>query len=342
MDLIYMNSSKEEIGVMMNYELDLAFGEDENDFECRIASNAHCCEPDYYLYIEGTEYGGIIDEIEVDTNDNEVIYGGRTWHGILESKVIVPLKSGEASTSNVTVKTKDASGASLVDRYLVISGDANACIGFILNRIGLSDLFTASSKTAGVSISAFQFDRYIDAYAGIIKMLDNVKMRMHLEYQDNKVVVSAVKQYDYATDEEFDSELVDLRMKKRFNTVNHLLCLGKGELENRMIVHLYADESGNISQTQTQFGMNERMEIYDYSAVESEEELVAQGIERLKTLWEPDEMTINLDDTSDFYNVGDKVGATDNITKVTVSAKIKKKIVNINNGQITISYEVGE
>lgn len=337
-----MTASKEEIGVMMNYELDLAFGEDENDFECRIASNAHCCEPDYYLYIEGTEYGGIIDDIEVNTNNNEVIYGGRTWHGILESKVIVPLKSNETSTSNVTVQTKDASGASLVDRYLVVTGDANACIGFVLNRIGVSDLFVASESTAGVNIKSFQFDRYTDAYAGLVKMLDSVKMRMQLEYQGNKVVVSAVKQYDYATDEEFDTDLVELRMKKRFNTVNHLICLGKGELENRMIVHLYTDESGNISQTQTQFGMNERMEIYDYSAVESEEELVSQGIERLKTLWESDELTINLDDTSDFYNVGDKVGATDNITKLTVSAKIKKKIVKINNGQITISYEVGE
>jgi hypothetical protein len=32
--------------------------------------------------------------------------------------------------------------------------------------------------------------------------------------------------------------------------VNHLICLGSGELQNRIVVHLYVDADGNISQTQ--------------------------------------------------------------------------------------------
>lgn len=342
MDLIYMNSSKEDVGVLMNYDFDLAFGADENNFECRISSKAHCCNHGYYLYIEGTEYGGIVDDIQVDTDDNEVVYCGRTWHGILGSKVIMPLQKDETSKGNVTVKKEDSSGTSMVDRYLVISGDVNHCIQFIIDRIGLSDLFSASDTAAGININAFQFDRFTDAYNGLAKMLNSAHLRMNIEYRDNKVIVSSVEQYDYATDEEFDPELVELRMKKRSNTVNHLVCLGSGEMENRMIVHLYADTAGNISQTQTQFGLNERAEVYDYSAVETEEEMVLQGIDRLKTLWQPDELVIKLDDTSDFYNVGDTVGAADNITGISVSAKIRKKIVKIKDDQETISYEVGE
>ena len=129
---------------------------------------------------------------------------------------------------------------------------------------------------------------------------------------------------------------------KNFRTVNHLVCLGSGELEDRTVVHLYADENGNISQEQTQFDLMEYAAVYDYSAVESEEELVKQGTEHLKSLWNTDEMVIKLDDTSDKYHVGDIVGATDSATGLSGSAKISKKIVTIQDGLISISYEVGE
>lgn len=342
MDLIYTDANMIDIGVLLDYQFDLAFGQDENDFECTISTNDHCCDAGYYLHIEGTEYGGIIDNIEVDTEGNRIVYSGRTWHGILGSRIILPLQKDEASSGSVTVKTVDSDGASLVDKYLVISGDANHCIKFILKRLNLSALFTGSEEAADVLIQNFQFNRYTDAYSGLVKMLDSVKMRLHVEYLNGQVVVSAIEKYDYTTDEEFDSSMVELDLKKRFKTVNHLICLGSGELENRMVVHLYADADGNISQTQTQTGMDEYVGVYDFPSVESEEELFSGGVERLKELWQPDELVINMDDTSDFYNVGDRVGATDDITGLSVSGNIQKKIVTIENNQINISYKVGE
>lgn len=68
----------------------MAFGSDENNFECTVAASNNVCKSGYYLYIENTEYGGIIDSIEVDTQYETVIYKGRTWHGILESQVLQP------------------------------------------------------------------------------------------------------------------------------------------------------------------------------------------------------------------------------------------------------------
>lgn len=342
MDLIYMNSSFADQGVLTDFEMDLAFGADENDFECLVPSMAHCCQAGWYLYAEGTEYGGIIDTIEVRTEAEEVVYMGRTWHGILGSKIIMPLTSSDASTPDVTIKTENSSGESLIDKYLVISGDANRCLGFLLSRLGLSDLFSALETDAGISINNFQFDRFCDGYKGIVKMLSSAGLRPKIRYQDGKVVISAVAQYNYATDEEFDSSLIEMQLKKKVNSVNHLVCLGSGELDQRTVLHLYADENGNISTTQTQTGMKEFMAVYDYSSVESEEELMKQGIEQLQSLWEPDKMVIHMDDTSDFYDVGDKVGATDNITGISGSATIKKKIVNIRTDYTTISYEVGE
>lgn len=321
MDLIYMNSSREDVGVLMDYELDLAFGADENNFECRIQSGSHCCESGFFLYMDGTEYGGIIDGVESDTASKEVIYSGRTWHGILNSKVIQP-DAGED--------------------YLILSGEANAIIAELLSRLSLTDLFEASSDDSGMTISNYQMNRYIMGYAGICKMLSVVGGRLAFSFANGKVVLSAVAIHDYSTDEEFDSDQMDFHVKQKQKTVNHLVCLGSGDLAERTVIHLYADTEGNISKTQTQFGLDEYAAVYDYGNAESEEELENSGIEKLTEMWEPTELSIDFDVDTDLYAVGDIVGAIDNITGISVSASITKKIVTIKNGQTTISYKVGE
>ena len=367
-----MNSNKEDLGVLLDYEMDLAFGADENDFEVKIQADSHCCKDGYFLYMEGTEYGGVVDSITSNTADNEVVYSGRTWQGILGSKVIMPLVDGEATDDDngvsqdgsaltvrygvqatqrghiltitsllVSIEGVDSADESLVGRYLVLSGDANSCIQFILDRCNLSELFTTEG-TAGVRIHEYQFNRFTDAYTGLCKMLQNAGLVLCFGFMGDKVVLSAMPQRDYSQDEEFDSDLMEFKLQKKYKTVNHLVCLGSGELENRMVVHLYADEEGNISQTQTQFGMDEYTAVYDYSAVESEEELISGGTDKLKELCGQDALTVDFDSDSDIYHIGDKVGAVENITGITIAAFITKKIVTIKNGQITISYKVGE
>lgn len=336
MDLIYMNSAKEDIGVLQGYELDMAFGSDENTFQCNIQAKDHCCKAGYYLYIEGTEYGGIIDTIQSKTGEDEVIYSGRTWHGIIGSKIILPLIKGEEIPSTVTVKMQDSKGNSLVNRYMIVSGDANKCISFILARCGLSSLFQASSAASGININAYQFHRFTDAYTGLNKMLASAKAKLKLVYKDGKITVEAVKRYDYSEDDSFDSDLVDFRITKRYKTVNHLVCLGSGELENRMVVHLYADTDGNISETQTQFGLDEYCATYDYSVIESKEELIQSGKDELKSLWDQDNLSMDFDESMDSYDVGDIIGARDNVTGVAVASAITKKIVTIKDGRISI------
>ena len=83
-----MDERKRDIGVMQNFTLDLAYGEDENNFELTTVTENNVCQSGYYIYAEGTDYGGIIDGIEVKTNSGLLCYKGRTWHGILESKII--------------------------------------------------------------------------------------------------------------------------------------------------------------------------------------------------------------------------------------------------------------
>lgn len=316
MDLIYTNSARVDQGVLQDYELDLAFGADENNLECRVQAGSHCCESGSLLYIEGTEYGGIIDSIESDTDSKEVIYTGRTWHGILNSKVIQP-DSGEA--------------------YLVVSGEANAAIANLLSRLALTDLFEASSEDSGLNIRNYKMNRYISGYDGILKMLGTAGGKLKLTFSDGKVVLAAEAVHDYTQDEEFDADQVPFRAKRNFKGVNHLICLGSGQLEERMVVHLYADTEGNISRTQTQFGLDEVCTIFEYSNVETEEELVQEGMDRFKSLMASDEISIDFDADSDAYDVGDIIGAVDNITGLSAHTTIAKKIVTIKNGQITVS-----
>lgn len=321
MDLIYTNAAKEDIGVLLDYEFDLAFGSDENNFECSLLLQNHCMEAGSLLYIEGTEYGGIVDSIQSDTSREEVIYSGRTWHGILDSKVLAP-DDGEA--------------------YLTVSGEANSVIASLLSRMDLSDFFEASSEDSGLTVSTYKMNRYINGYDGIKKMLKTVGGKLRFTVQNGKVILSAMAIHDYSADEEFDSDLLDFQIKKNYKTVNHLICLGSGELENRTVIHLYADESGNISQEQTLFGMDEFSAVFDYPNVESVEELERSGRAELKSLWGASELSVDFDADADTYDVGDIVGAYDNVTQISVCAVIAKKIVTINNGQITISYKVGD
>ena len=321
MDLIYTNKRWEDEGVLKDYAFDLAFGSDENNFEVSIVDDNHCCEEGSLLYIEGTEYGGVVDAIKVATKENEVTYKGRTWHGVLASKVIEP-DSGQD--------------------YLLLNGEANALIGTLLQRLGLTDLFAASSVDSELTINNYTMNRYIDAYAGIRKMLTEAGGKLQFKFSRGKVVLSAVSAVDYSQDEQFDNDQVEMEIEKHYNKTNHLICLGKGDLAQREVVHLYADKDGNISTTQTLYGLDEITAVYDYANAESLEELTNSGIEKLTEYASKDMVNLNFDAEQNVYDIGDIVGATEYHTGIITREQITKKIVTINNGHVNIEYKVGE
>jgi hypothetical protein len=319
MDLIYTDKNKIDVGVMKDYSFDLAFGEDENNFQLSITSDNNVCEEDGLVYIEGTEYGGIIDAVEVYTAEKTINYKGRTWHGILNTKIIQP-DSGAA--------------------YYTVSGDANTIMGTLITRLGLNGLFSASSASSGFTISSYSFKRYTGGYDGIVDMLQTVGAKLHIEWSNGVVQLSAVAAVDYGEDD-LSSDHIALHIQKTYNPVNHLICLGQGELAQRTVVHLYCDANGNISATQTFTGMEEVADVFDFPNAESAEELQKEGKKKLKELNNSDEIEVSLDDAYEF-DVGDKITADDAITGITVSSRVLKKIVTIDRNQFLINYKVGE
>lgn len=225
MDLIYADAHRVDQGVMDAYELDMAYGSDENNFTCTIDRESHCCTEGFFLYVEGEEYGGIVDKVKVNTEKDEITYSGRTWHGILEKKIICP-EDGQD--------------------YAVFDGEANKVLQTIIDRIDLGDLFEASSEDTGIQIQAFQMDRYIDAYTGICKMLKDADAKLNIIWKNKKVILSAQLRQDYSQDEEFNTAQVDFTIEKNYRPVNHIICLGQGDLKNRAVIHLFCDENGGI------------------------------------------------------------------------------------------------
>ena len=320
MDLIYTDARMKDLGSLQDFKMDLAFGIDENNFELSVSSGNHVCESGSVVYIEGTEYGGIVEGIRVETSMKKIVYMGSTWHGLLESKIIEP----DAG--------KD---------YLVLSGDANFVLAALINRMGLSELFAAKNEPSGIEIKNYSMNRYIEGYSGIKKMLATANGKLKVTYQEGKVLLYAEKLMDYSQDDEFDSDQIEFVLEKKFRPINHLICLGKGELKDRTVIHLYTDANGNISHTQSLFGMKERTSTFDNANAESAEELEKGGIERLQEEWNEGKLQLDLDSTKSF-DIGDIVGAKDLVTGTTMQKPIAKKIVTIDKNTIKITHKVGE
>lgn len=317
MDLIYTNAKKVDQGVLSAYAFDLSFGVEENDFEMTLGASEPTIESGAFVYIEGTEYGGTVDGLRASTNGDTITYTGRTWHGILNSKVIEPDEGAD---------------------YFAVSGDANAVIAALIERLALGSLFKAVSDEAGIGISSYQFHRYCKAYDGLRAMLAENGAKLKIEWKDRAVYLSAVPVTDY-TDWPVDGDIATLTVEQHTKKVNHLICLGKGDLAEREVIHLYVDQFGRIGATPYYTGLDDISEVYDNN---STEDLLFDGLVHLIELIDNDIAEIALDESAGLtFDIGDIVPATERRAGVTVTAAVSQKIVKINNGTVSTEYKTG-
>lgn len=317
MDLIYTNANRADVGVLSTYAFDLSFGASENDFEMTLGVNEAVLEFSAFIYIEGTEYGGIIDGMKTSTQGETITYNGRTWHGIMNSKVIQP-DTGED--------------------YFVVSGDANEILTMLIARLGLSGLFVAAEELSGVNISGYQFNRYCKGYDGIRAMLAASNAKLKIAWENRSVVLSAESIADY-TEAPVDGDIATLTVEQHKGKTNHLICLGKGDLAAREVIHLYADQFGRIGDVQYYTGLDEIADTYENS---NSDNLRSEGIKKLTELRNNDKAEIALPETEGlFYDIGDIVGATEYKSGVSVAATVTQKIVKINNGVVSTEYKTG-
>lgn len=318
-DIIVAAPDGTELRCMLFSEYDFEIGDEENSFLVTIPRPEwESVANDSRIYIPGTEYGGLYKRLESDTKNNSVAVGGLTWRGMLQKKIISP-PSGQD--------------------YATDSGELNAILGARVSA-AFPGLFVGSSESTGITVS-FQYQRYVTMYDGLKALLKSVGYKMQIEYDQvlRKVVVSAVPIVDYSSEIEYSSDMsADYSMIIDRTGINHLVCLGSGELRNRIVEHLYVDGEGVISQTQTFFGENEIAEVYDYAGA-SRDDLIQSGVDQLKGELNLNEFRIELESEREVA-VGDIVGSRDYITGYTVTAPITTKIVKFEDGFVNIEYKL--
>ena len=315
MVLVVADTKLGNVREIEDFTLDVAFGADENALTLTVEEKS-APAAGQLVYIDATEYGGVIDQVKRGSGrgaTGTVECKGRTWHGILAGRRLSP-DSGSG--------------------YLTVNGKAGDVLTSLIARMGLESLFKAASDDSTVS---YTFERFCDGYSGLMALAKANGRKLSMRRMDGYIELSMPPIVDYAN--KVDSDLLDFTITSVHRCVNHLLCAGTGQLANRAIVHFYADENGNVSHKQTLFGIDEICALYDYSNA-SASELETEG--KKKLLEYQTSGTVEVDAHEDMdVDVGDIISARDNSTGTTVTATVSKKVVKVERGVATYSYEVG-
>lgn len=319
MEMILLDKDLKEIGPV-SLDIDFEVGDISalNDFELTVPS-----APDAYaIYIPDTEWGGIIEYDEGTTDSSSTTLKGWTWRGLLSQEIIEPPSGSD---------------------YKIVSGELNAIIRDILSEV-LGGFFTVPNVNTGKSITSHQFRLYTTVLEGLMDMLSDCGYRMNIYAKKTEaggrvqvfceaVPVTTVEgQYDEDTG-------LGLRFVRSQMGINHLVCMGTGQLQNRQRVDLYVQENGSIGMAQYYTGLLERTAYYDYSNAESLEELEESGKKRLKELAGYRKLEIT-DVEGQNLEIGDIVIGRHRTMGITVEKPVIKKILTIQGGKETIEYQV--
>lgn len=322
--LMAMPFGEEQGNLPDTAEVDLDTG-DTNDFEVTVAASewnpgtlGYGCR----LYIPNTEYGGIIQDIESVAATGNIILRGDTWRGMLAYRIVEPPTGQD---------------------HLVLSGELNDVIRELIgDRFG--GLFYVPEIDTGITVSNWQVDRYVALYDALMKLVDAYGYRLKISYiqpeglEYGYVSVQAVPIVDYSDQQEYSMEgniHVDIRDCR--NGVNHLVCAGEGENQQRAVVHLYVQEDGSIGETQYYSGLDEKADVYIFTSADKDQ-LKEDGTKRLKDLMNYKKCEMTVEDID--LELGDIVSGYDEITDTQVKKPIVRKILKVQDGNITIDYKV--
>ena len=323
--LILADQNLRDICPVMDAGIDIAIG-DENNYEIKVRRDKWRSEYTFgnVFYVRNTEYGGIIGEVDTNTAEDTISLLGMTWRGMLDKKIICPPTGSD---------------------YKTVSGELNLILNDLVAE-HFDDYFVVLQVDTGVSVTNYQFDRYCTLLAGINKMLKSVGYRLKIRYmqqergQPGYVELSAVPIVDYSEQIELsqDSQL-NFTFKNCRNGVNHLICLGKGELQDRQVIDLYVQEDGSIGNEQYYTGVREVAATYEDTSSETDE-LEEKGREKLQELMNSTSFSMDVETLNMDVAIGDIIGGRDYLTGLYAKKPIAKKIYKVEDGKSSLEYEI--
>ena len=311
MELIYTDEACVDRGVLRFASGDFSVGV-ENTWSLDVPLPTPVSEG-CLVHVDGTEFCGVVDDYETVTGSGVATISGRTVQGVLATNVICPPEGSDR---------------------LSVSGDANECIAAVLENVGLGLPFQVAAGESGVRVDC-ELDRFVDAYAGIASMLDASGAKLVVEVSGARVTLGAAPR---RVEVGYDGETSRVRVR-RSRAVNHLVCLGSGELQEREVIHLYADEHGNVGTTQRIFGMAHMAAVYDYNNADAAE-LRSEGEKKLSEMQSADAASID-DAVAGAWDVGDVVGARFGDDGAVVSEVVTEKIARVSGRSVVVEYKTG-
>lgn len=324
-ELILADPAGNEVRAILDAEVDLEIGE-VNEFEITVSRVGFEDDiPDLSrIFNPGTEFGGLVRRVKTSTLNNTVTMGGYTWRGLLDKKIIQP-DTG--------------------DDYATATGELNAILWGMVEP-EFDGLFVASTEDTGVTVTGYQFDRYCTLHDGLMKMLKSVGYKLHLEYKQGTegnpgyVEVSAVPIVDYSEQVELSGDMrLDFSAAVVRDGVNHLICLGEGELADRVVLHLYVQADGSIGTTQYYTGIEEVTDVYDFPGADATtlEEYAREAFTDVQSY---QSFEMNLDRLELDAEIGDTVGGRDYITGISMTKPITGKVWTFQNQIDKVEYAI--
>lgn len=264
------------------------------------------------IYIMGTEYGGIIGEALTDTTLDYVELKGLSWRGRLAKKIIQPPTGSD---------------------YKTVSGELHTVMKELIEP-EFDGLFVVSQEDTGVTVSNYQFDRYCTLLDGLTKMLKSKWYRLQLSFRREQgepgyLFVEAVPIVDYSNRIELSRDCrLNYTMDDKRDGVNHLIVAGKGELQDRNVLHLYVQEDGSISTQQYYTGLQEIAEIYENTSTETDE-LWSKSAERLQELMNKKTFRMDVAKLGLDIGIGDIVGGRDYLTGMYMAKPVENIVYEL-------------
>ena len=323
MNVAYTNDSLSAVGFISFVGFDTSIGDSGNQVQLKLHSDQKTeLAKGSLIWSPGTEYGGIVQDIQskIETDGQRyVYYSGPSWSGRLSQRIVCP-PSGK-------------------DHY-TLDGEANEELNALMEYLGLDYLFQAPEGNSGITLNT-ELDRFADGYSALRKAAAENDCRLSMKYDNTtkKVIIQFVPREthgNYTSDNSPISVTVG-------SPVNHLVCAGTGELQNRVVVHLYIDKNGKVSQTQYYKGADEISALYENTSADKDK-LIEEGTKKLLEYQEVNQVEISVEDGSeDLYPLDDVIVGFDPVTGIKASSTIAKKVVSVDaQGFESYRYEAAD
>lgn len=258
MELTYTNHNRIEQGVIQDFNLDIAYGKDENDFEIKTSENV-LHQGDYW-YIPDSEYGGIVDEVEATTNEYEITYRGRSFQGILESYNMLEINAFD--------------GLAIDNDSIIINGLPSQILSGIISQLDLP--FTVEAQTEDVV--TVTVDRNQGVYSFLRSAFEPSSYKIKI---GSDFTISITGALDFTSEDYFDTTQYAVKVKTSSKKPNHLIGVYKRDGENTIVKHLYFDEDGIVQPYYQLDSMHGLEPLHDYEYERVADNKVITGIDEV-------------------------------------------------------------